>query len=79
MSISKQTVVDMVEVTETGIVQVRTATRLLENNETIGQTFHRHTVVPGADYSGEDARVQAVCKAVHTPAVVKAYQASLSK
>jgi len=33
--------------------------------------------VPGADYSGEDARVQAICAATHTAEVVAAYQAAI--
>jgi len=78
MSLSKEIKVDMVEVTEIGAVQVRTVTRILENGEPISQSFHRHAVLPGDDYSEEDARVQAVCAAVHTPEVVAAYQAQLA-
>ena len=29
---------------------------------------------PGDDYSSEDAKVQAICVAVHTPEVIAAYQ-----
>jgi len=78
MSLSKETKVDMVEVVENGAVQVRTATRILEDGEILSQSFHRHVVMPGDDYSAEDARVKAVCAAVHTPEVVAAYQAQLA-
>ena len=75
MSLSKETIVDMIEVTENGHVQVRTATRIVEDGKVLSQSFHRHVVSPGQDYSAEDARVQAVCAAVHTPEVIAAYQA----
>ena len=76
MALEKQTVVDKIEVTENGTVQVRTATRIIEDGVQLSQSYHRHVVVPGADYSGEDARVQAICAATHTSEVVAAYQAA---
>ena len=48
----------------------------MEDGKQISGTFHRHVVAPGDDYSGEDARVQAICAATHTAAVVSAYQAA---
>ena len=77
MALEKQTVVDKIEVTENGTVQVRTATRIIEDGVQLSQSYHRHVVVPGADYSGEDARVQAICAATHTVEVVAAYQAAI--
>ena len=77
MALTKETVVDKIEVTENGTVQVRTATRIIEDGVQLSQSYHRHVVVPGADYSGEDARVQAICSATHTAEVVAAYQAAI--
>lgn len=79
MSLEKQTVVDRIEIVENGCVQVRTATRIVENGNAISETFHRHVVAPGDDYSGEDSRVQAVCAATHTNEVIAAYQALLAQ
>lgn len=76
MSLTKQTIIDMLEVTEGGHVQVRTATRIMEDGNILSQSFHRHVVSPGQDYSAEDPKVQAVCAAVHTPEVIAAYQAA---
>lgn len=75
MALEKVSVVDLCEVTEGGHVQVRVATRILEDGKIISQTFHRHVVSPGQDTSNEDAKVQAICAAVHTPEVIAAYQA----
>jgi len=66
--------VDLIEVIENGCVQVRTKTAIIEDGKQISGNFHRHVVVPGADYSAEDAKVQAICSAVHTADVVAAYQ-----
>jgi len=76
--LEKVDIVDRIEVIENGCVQVRTKTAILEDGKQISGTFHRHVVAPGADYSNEDARVQAICAATHTPEVVAAYQAMLA-
>lgn len=76
MSLEKVTVVDRIEVLENGCIQVRTRTSIMEDGVQISGTFHRHVVAPGNDYSGEDARVQAICAATHTAEVIAAYQAA---
>jgi len=78
MSLEKKLVVDRIEVLESGCVNVRTRISIMENGEQISSTFHRHAVLPGNDYSGEDARVQAICAATHTAGVIAAYQASIA-
>ena len=77
MALEKQVLVDLVEVLENGCVQVRTATRILDDGVPISSSFHRHVVTPGDDYSQEDSRVQAICAVVQTPEVVAQYQAQL--
>ena len=83
MALSKVTVVDKIEVLELGQVQVRTATRVLEDGVELSSSFHRHVVEPSTkasgswadtDISGEDARVQAIANATWTSAVKTAYQ-----
>ena len=83
MALTKETVVDKIEVLEMGQVQVRTATRVLEDGAVLSSSFHRHVVVPSVksgdtwgdtDISGEDARVQAVANATWTNSVKTAYQ-----
>ena len=76
MALEKVEIVDRIEVLENGIVQVRTRTSILEDGKQISGTFHRHIVAPGADCSGEDARVQAICAATHTADVIAAYKAA---
>ena len=83
MALTKETVVDKIEVLEMGQVQVRTATRVKEDGAVLSSSFHRHVVVPSTkasgswadtDISGEDSRVQAVANATWTSDVKTAYQ-----
>ena len=74
--LEKQILVDLIEAVENGCVQVRTATRIIDNGEQISNTFHRHVIAPGDDYSQENARVQAICAVVHTPEVIATYKAA---
>jgi len=78
MTIEKQNMVDMIEVVENGCVQVRTRTVVVENGRQIGGELHRHVIAPGDDYSDQNARVQAICAATHTPEVIEAYKAAIA-
>lgn len=72
MSLTKETLADKIEVVtvqdEEGntvtSVQVRTATKIIEDGEVISSTYHRHVISQGDDYSSEPDNVQAVCAAV---------------
>lgn len=79
MALEKVMSVDLIEIVENGAIQVRTKTAIMEDGKQIGSTFHRHVVAPGDDYKGEDARVQAICAAVHTDEVIAAYKAAQTK
>ena len=79
MALEKTISVDLIEVIENGCIQVRTKTAIKEDGVEISGQFHRHVVVPGADYSAEDAKVQAIASAVHTPSVIAAYQESIAQ
>ncbi len=83
MALTKETIVDKIEVLEMGEVQVRAATRIKEDGVALSQSYHRHVLVPSTktgdtwgdtDISGEDARVQAIATATWTSAVKTAYQ-----
>ena len=76
MALEKVTSVDLIEVIENGCIQVRTKTAIKEDGIEISSKFHRHVVVPGADVSGEDAKVQAIAASMHTADVIAAYEAA---
>ena len=88
MPLTKEIVVDKIEVLEAGQVGVRTATRIMEDGTQLSQSFHRKVLPPSTkdlnesnvlvwgdtDISGEDARVQAIATATWTAEVKTAYQ-----
>jgi hypothetical protein len=78
MALTKETVVDKIEVLEMGQVQVRTATRVLEDGAVLSSSFHRHVLAPGDDLTDQDPKVVAIASAVHTPEVVAAYEAQMA-
>jgi hypothetical protein len=74
MTLTKEVVIDQITVLENGTLQIREATRIMEDGVQLTQTYHRHCFTPGDDTEGQDERVKAVCKAVHTEKVVKEYK-----
>jgi DNA-binding transcriptional LysR family regulator len=77
MAITKETVVDQITVTENGIVLYREATRIMEDGEQLSQTYHRTSLTPAQDLTGQPANVVAICNAAWTPTVIAAYQAQV--
>ena len=77
MALTEQTTIGKIEIVgKHNTVQVRTDTIIMRDGVEISRNYSRHVVQPGDDYSNEDAGVQAVCAAVHTPEVIAAYAAS---
>jgi len=80
MALEKVITEDKIEIVgEFKAVQIRTCTKVLEDGIELSSGYHRHVITAGDDYSNESAEVQAICAAVHTDAVVAAYQASLEE
>jgi len=75
--LKKVIVIDQIEVTETGHIQIRQATKIMEDGKEIGKTYHRHVLNPGDSLEGQDKKVQAIARAVWTDEVVKAYKDTL--
>ncbi len=78
MALEKVISEDKIEVVgEYRSVQVRTKTAVIEDGVELSSGYHRHVVQPGDDYSSESTEVQAICAAMHTDAVIAAYQAHI--
>jgi DNA-binding transcriptional LysR family regulator len=78
MALTETKVIDQITVTENGTVLYREATRILKDGEQIAQTFHRTSLTPGQDLTGQPAQVVAIANTVWTPEVISAYQAMLA-
>jgi hypothetical protein len=72
----KTTLVDRIEVMADQTVAVRYIVTVLEDGIPFAEQVKGNYFKPGDDYSNEDAKVQAVCAAVHTADVVAAYKAA---
>lgn len=76
MSLTKETAVDQITITENGVVLYREVTRILEDGEEISKKYHRSSLTPGQDLTGISENVVAICKAAWTPAIVESFLAS---
>ena len=79
MALSETTVQDKIEVVDCGgwkVIQVRTATIISRDDVEISRSFHRHTVSPADDWSGESTEVQAMANTFHTTEAIAAYNAA---
>jgi len=76
MSLTKESKIDQITVTENGVVLFREATRILEDGVELSKTYHRSSLLPGQDVSAVPVNVQAICSAAWTAEVVAAFNAA---
>ena len=61
MALEKEVEVDQIEVKGEYAIQVRQATKVLDDGKQIGGvSYHRHVVQPNMNWSGEDAKVKKI-------------------
>jgi DNA-binding transcriptional LysR family regulator len=78
MALTETKVIDQITVTENGTVLYREATRILKDGDQIAQTYHRTSLTPAQDLTGQPTNVVAICNAAWTEEVVAAYQAQVA-
>ena len=78
MALTKEQVIDKIEIVENGIMQVRQVTKIMEDGKQLSSSYHRWSFEPGSDVSEQPANVQAIATAAWTPAVIAAYQAQIA-
>lgn len=71
--------IDVIELVDGGLVQVRLAETVIKDGEVVGQKYHRSTFYPGQDVTDQPEAVQSFCAEVWTPEVVATYQAGLDR
>jgi hypothetical protein len=79
MALTKTEVVDKIEVLENGTIQVRCATRVLEDGAVLSSSFHRHVLAPNDDLTDQDPKVVAIANATWTAEVISAYEAKMAE
>ena len=69
MALEKTVKDDKIEIVDVGdwkVLQVRTATIVTDDDVEISRTFHRHVVEPNNDVSGESTEVQKLAEMYFT-------------
>ena len=79
MGLEKQVVVDKIEVLENGTIQVREATKIIEDGKVMAKKFNRHVLHPGNSLGSEDPKVIAVANALWTDEVIQSWEDSKSQ
>jgi len=72
--LTKESTVLLISVSPSNAIEVQRQVIVKDGDTEVARAGERTMIYPGDDYSGEDARVQAVCAAIHTAAVVAEYQ-----
>jgi len=75
MALTKEVAVDQITICENGIVLYREATTIKEDGEEISKKYHRTSLTPGQDLTGQPDKVVAICEVAWTPEVIAAYEA----
>ena len=79
MALEKVIEVDQIEVKGEYSIQVRTATKVMDDGKQIGSVgYHRHVVHPDSILTSEDAKVKKIAEALWGDAEKEAYYVSLN-
>jgi hypothetical protein len=73
--IEKQVSIDQITIQENGIILYREATRIIEDGRELTKTYHRSSLTPGQDLTGQPTNVVAIANTVWTAECIAAYQA----
>ena len=74
MALEKKVEVDKIELVGDYAIQVRTATKVMDNGSQIGSTsYHRHVVHPSSNWTNEDAKVKKIADALFDADCKEAY------
>jgi hypothetical protein len=71
--IETKSTIDLIEVMQNDVIRVRVKTSVLSDDVQIAESFEHRVIVPGGDYSAENAKVQSICAIVHTSDAIATY------
>ena len=78
MALTKEFVIDQITVIENGSILLREVTRILEDGIEISKQYHRTSLTPAQDLTGQPNNVVAIATAAWTPEIIDAYNATQS-
>ena len=74
MALEKVVEVDQIEVVGEYSIQVRQATKVLDDGKQIGGvSYHRHVIHPNSDWSNDDAKVKKIADSLFDADCIEAY------
>ena len=79
MALEKIVEVDKIEIVGSYSIQVRTATKVMDDGKQIGSVgYHRHVVHPSSNWTNEDAKVKKIADALFDADCKEAYFVSMN-
>ena len=79
MALSKESTFDYEIRGDYRCVQIREKIAIIEDGEELSYKYNRRSLMPDNDISSESSEVKAICNAVWTDEIKKAYQDSLKE
>lgn len=79
MALTERVVIGSRNVLESGAIEVRSDTVIERDGIEISRTYYRYVLAPGDPITGQDASVQRIAVAEHTPAKIAAYKLAMEK
>jgi hypothetical protein len=70
MALSERTIIDLIEVLESGQLQIREANIIEKDGVTVAKTFHRYVLTPGDDISNKEQRIKDIASVVWTAEII---------
>ena len=77
--LTKQIVIDKIEILEDGQIQIRQATKIIEDGIELSKSYHRWVLAPGQDITNQVDKVKNIANVVWTQEVIDAYNAKLAE
>lgn len=76
MALTKQLVIDRIEILEDSTIQVRQRlTAYDDDGSKIGERYSRYVLAPGQDVTAQPAKIRQIAQVLWTPQVIADYQA----
>ena len=63
MALTERKVIDLIEILESGHLQIREANIIEKDGVVIAKTFHRYVIAPGEDVSDKEQKIQDIAAA----------------
>jgi hypothetical protein len=78
--LTKEVVIDKIEILEDGTIQTREETRILEDDKIISRSYtNREVIEPGDDFSTKTEKVKDVATLIHTKEVIDKFKLKKEK